>query len=462
MPPQPSETSRFVDSVFKAWNAAQIDFLVLRNYEQLPEHTTNDIDCLIAKDQLGAAERELLRVASEHGFSLHNRAEFATLALYFSNDTNEQAHFDLFSALKWRSFDFLKTEGFLQARIPRGSFYIPVAGHEAAINLLATMIYNGRVKEKYKPSISHGFAAESQRAIDVLTRSYGPENAALIVESGRNQNWASIEKLAPSLRRTLIRSQLTGRMFATCASFGTDATRLVNRWLKPPGIFVVLCGPDGCGKSTIAEDIVSDLAGTFSPLKSRQYHWKIPVFSKQRLANRAPVSDPHSKPPRGRVMSLLFFAAQCIEFVIGSRILARAITFRGGLVLIDRYYYDFFIDPRRYRLRVPGWLVSLGYAFVKKPDLVFLLDAPAEVLQSRKKEVPLAETERQRRDYRALFERIPQARVIDAAKPARDVSREVERTILDWMTKRTRTRWPRTVIASKAANPAKRFDPALK
>ena len=50
-------------------------------------------------------------------------------------------------------------------------------------------------------------------------------------------------------------------------------------------------------------------------------------------------------------------------------------------MLIDRYYYDFFVDQRRYRLRVPQAIVRLGHFFLKKPDLVVLLDAPAEVLQ---------------------------------------------------------------------------------
>ena len=95
-------------------------------------------------------------------------------------------------------------------------------------------------------------------------------------------------------------------------------------------------------------------------------------------------------------------------------------TFRGGLVLIDRYYYDFLIDQRRYRLQVPQWLVRLGLAFLKKPDLVLLLDAPADVLQSRKQEVALTETRRQRdvlsRDNQVAVERTHRQRRSEAGK----------------------------------------------
>src|SRR5258708_3163225 len=165
-PPMQSEQqdiSGLVVGVSGAWQRAKIDFLVLRNYENLPEFTTNDIDVLVEPNQLRKAEQTLLAAASEAGFRLHNRAEFATLALYLSDpDSLAQAHFDLFTALKWRGFDFLDCRGFLRRRIQRDLFAIPHPADEAAANLLATMIFTGKVKEKYKPSIAAGFRTATQ------------------------------------------------------------------------------------------------------------------------------------------------------------------------------------------------------------------------------------------------------------------------------------------------------------
>ena len=102
------EISQFVTAVFCAWQQAHINFLILRNYESLPHFTTNDIDVLVQPEQLGRAERALLQAAALTGFRLHNRVQFATLALYLSSpQSNAQAHFDLFTSLKWRGFDFL-------------------------------------------------------------------------------------------------------------------------------------------------------------------------------------------------------------------------------------------------------------------------------------------------------------------------------------------------------------------
>jgi len=62
------------------------------------------------------------------------------------------------------------------------------------------------------------------------------------------------------------------------------------------------------------------------------------------------------------------------------------------------------------------------------------------VLQSRKREVPLAETERQCRAYRALVERFSNGRVVNAAQPVEKVGADINRAILDFMVQRTQKR----------------------
>lgn len=91
----------------------------------------------------------------------------------------------------------------------------------------------------------------------------------------------------------------------------------------------------------------------------------------------------------------------------------------------DRYYWDLFADPRRYRyggpFRPARWLAR----WIPRPHVVIVLDAPPEVLQDRKREVSAAERARQRSAYRSLAEDLPNARVVDAARPVEDVTGEV-------------------------------------
>jgi thymidylate kinase len=431
------EVGQLVAAVFRAWDKAGIEFLILRNYEGLPNVTTNDIDVLVAPEQVRRAEETLLAAAEGAGFRLHNRAEFASLALYLSGrQSNAQAHFDLFTELKWRGFEFLSCREFLGRRVRRGLFAVPHVADEAASNLLDFLIYKGQVKPKYKPSIAVGFRTEPAVATKLLAQTYGAAHARFLVSAGAQEQWPAIEAAAGALRRAMVVRQLTRHLWRTTTSMLGDATRLVRRFLRPPGLTVVLCGADGCGKSTAARAIEEGLSGTFSLLKGRHFHWKPPLFSTRRRAARGAASDPHGKPPRNPAASFCYFLFHWLEFFLGSHLRFRPITFRGGLVLVDRYYYDFFVDQRRYRLRVPQGLVRLGYVFVKKPDLVLLLDAPAEVLQSRKQEVPPAETERQCRAYRALVENLSNGRIINAAPPVEKVGVDINRVILDFMAQR--------------------------
>ena len=215
-----------------------------------------------------------------------------------------------------------------------------------------------------------------------------------------------------------------------------NGSRIVRRYFNPPGLCIVLCGADGSGKSTIGNALVSELSGTFNPVKGRQFHWKPPVFSGSRQAARAPVTDPHRTPPRNAFLSLIYFIVHWLEFFLGSYLRIRPVTSRGGLVLIDRYYYDFLVDQQRYRLRVPQWLVRLGLLFLKKPDLVLLLDAPAEVLHSRKQEVDLAEIRRQREAYLNMVKSLPNGHVVKAAQSVEDVVKDIKKLILQFMAER--------------------------
>ena len=435
------EIGQLVTAVFRAWAEGGIQFLVLRNYEQLPRFTTNDIDVLVAPGERDKAERLLVTAAQGAGFRLHNRAEFATLALYFSDrKTNFQVHFDLFTALKWRSFEFINCRPFLARRRARDVFAIPHAADEAATNLLAFMIYTGRVKEKYKRSISEGFRAEGAVAAGLLAETYGESNAKFLVRAGAEQKWAELEARTTELRRALILRSLTRHAFRTVKSLLADASRLLRRFVRPPGLTVVLCGADGSGKSTAGRAIIEGLSGTFSPQKGRYFHWKPSLFSAKRRAERGPATNPHGQTVRNPVASLCYFAFHWLEFFLGSHLVIRPVTFRGGLVLIDRYYYDFLVDQRRYRLRVPEFVVRLGFAFIKKPDLVLLLDAPAEVLQRRKQEVAASETQRQCEAYRAVVGRVANGRIINATQSAEAVAADIHRTILDFMGERTRKR----------------------
>jgi thymidylate kinase len=426
--------ARFITAAFRTWRKEGIPFAVLRNYETLPQATTNDIDILVEAEQRERAERLLIEAGAGCGYGLHLRAEYATLALYFSAvDSSSQVHFDLFTGFTWRGVSYLDAGPFLQEKVQRGDFFVLQRAHEQACNLLSSLVYSGRLKAKYQSAIKENFSAEPELAMATLTPTYGTALARQIVEKAAHGQWADIERLAAKLRTTTLLRQLLSRPVRTLSAILGDALRLSRRYLSPPGRVLVLCGPDGCGKSTVGPGIISRLGGTFSPDKGAHFHWKPAVLSSGRQARRGPATDPHSQTPRNSMVSLCFFAIHWLEFFLGWHLKVRPRTFRGGLVLIDRWYYDFLVDQRRYRLRVPLGLVRLGLSLLSKPDWVVLLDAPVEVLRGRKQEVPDSETRRQRENYLEIIQKLPNGLVIDAGPSPENVIEETCREVLGRM-----------------------------
>lgn len=434
--------SHLLTAIFRGWKSQGIQFLILRNYEGLPAVTTNDVDVLVLPSQRAEAERVMIRLAGEAGYRLHNRVEFATISSFFHHpESLRQIQIDLFSSLRWHAFEVVSTEAVLARRLDRGLFDIPHPGDEAVLDLVTRLLYQGEVREKYRPIILAGFKAHPEVARPLLEAAFGSSWAEALVKQSLREDWVALERAWKPLRRTLVWRRCSRHPWGTLTALCGDVARGLRRVVQPGGMTVVILGADGSGKSTVGDRIIENLKNTFNPGKGLRVHWKPVVFFKsRRRSNTGPNVNPHGQKPRSRFASMLYLGGHWLEFVAGSLLVFFPALFKNGLVLVDRYHYDFEVDPRRFRLQVPLWLVRGLFRFLKAPDLVFLCDAPPEVLQSRKQEVPLAETRRQVEAYRNLVRRLPQGRVLDATQPPDAVATELTRQALDAMRQRSARR----------------------
>lgn len=107
------------------------------------------------------------------------------------------------------------------------------------------------------------------------------------------------------------------------------------------------------------------------------------------------------------------------------------------LVIFDRYYYDYYADMARYQYSLPTWVAKMFAWCIPSPDLIFVLDAPAEILYQRKQELPIEELRKQREAFKTFAENKRNAVLVDATQDAKQVADSITEKVLRYKAEQT-------------------------
>jgi thymidylate kinase len=222
---------------------------------------------------------------------------------------------------------------------------------------------------------------------------------ARLVRAVSSDDWPMVIDAVNAMRQAGARPgglDLTGRF--------RDAAHRLSRRLptrRRRGLAVALVGPDGVGKSTLADGLHRSFL-----LPSRRIYmgvWRTPALI---AAFGAPGRVGHG------------IGLQWARWTLGLYH-----RLRGRLVIFDRYTEEHLVPPARtgHRARTLQWLRAL--AAPPAPDLVLLLDTAGETAFARKREHSPAELERIRERYQRLALRYPRFAMLDAGADVDTVRR---------------------------------------
>jgi thymidylate kinase len=184
------------------------------------------------------------------------------------------------------------------------------------------------------------------------------------------------------------------RRVITSAAMGL-MERPLQAWSRR-GASVALLGPDGAGKSTLADGIES--AFYFPVRKVYMGLW---------------ASSETSHGIATRVLRILFRPiAVWLRYLNSVR--HRAC---GRLVVFDRYVYDALLPPQGSLRWLKRPYLSMLSRLCPAPDMVILLDAPGPVMHQRSGEYDPEHLESERAYYQRLSRRIPRLLEVDANRP---------------------------------------------
>lgn len=242
-------------------------------------------------------------------------------------------------------------------------------------------------------------------------------SSAELIRLARERDWYALDSVRANFKRKW-RRQRGGALRARLGNATERWQHAVGGLTEPTGISITIIGPDGAGKTTLAGGLRETL-----PFPSRYVYmgvWREYPWDRW------------------------------IRFVPGLRLLQRLARLeyrtmeawfhrtRGRLVILDRFTYDVMLPSANLdsRGRITAWLVQKVCA---EPQLVLVLNAPAELMWERKGEQGIEELERRRLSYLEMAGARDYSVVIDARQSVDEVRARAQEAV--WH--RLRQHWNR-------------------
>jgi thymidylate kinase len=390
---------RFLDSFFQLLDKSDVRYCVLHSWKELPEHLHTDLDMAVHPQDSSRLSEVFSNLRSQ-GYSAIQCFNYYANAYYFVFGWFEELNFktaavDLIFDHRRSGLIFSDGAEMVAGRRPFKEFWVPSAESEFCY-LLAKKVWKGSAS-----------AVQSDR-MRALVAEVGPAKATEIASKVVGSRWkvraikacttGSIENQLGRSRAKFWWAAISSRPLQLLGFLATEALRSIRRVFQPTGLLIATLGPDGAGKSTVITGLMKCFDRSFR--LQRLFHWRPQVFVSRK--NSAPVTDPHGKKPRGTLLSAVVLLACFLDYWIGYLFVIRPLLSKSCLVVFDRYFHDVLVDPKRYRYGGPLWFPQFLARLVPEPDMVILLDSDPESVAMRKAELPVAEIQRQTREYRNL------------------------------------------------------------
>ena len=189
------------------------------------------------------------------------------------------------------------------------------------------------------------------------------------------------------------------------------------------GRFVVLVGPDGVGKTTVARALLAQDRGP-----AAYFHFLPPARGPLlRSLGPAPPPPPKASADGWQVIGWIRIfrnAARCWWGYLGT---VRPALKQHWLVIGDRWVYGYIVQPYALKFKGPEVLARAVMRLLPRPDLIVNLAAPAHVIRERKQELTLSQIEEELLAWSALG--MANLQTFDATRLPCDIAREILRVL---------------------------------
>jgi len=429
---------------FRGMDEVDLPWAVLRGSEGLPDYTRYDIDLLIHPDDTDRAE-DVLRAAAEHeGWSMVrivDKFAYRCCMLISLGPDRRYLPIDFFGGCHHRFYPIADGAYGLDARVRNDDDVAVVpSGFGAVVALLKELTRHDSFKENSRDEVRDGAQQDPDSFRRAVQGVLSSDLTDRLLAACQVDDWSAVESLVPEIRQQV--QSTRSRISPYAIQFFMSN---VHHHLNPPmSGFVVLLGPDGSGKSTIADVVAEELyKKPFKICQRYEYNFRIMPEMKRlksalgRMMGRevtvAPVIEPGTEgsgmnQDHGMLRGMGYVTYYALDFILG-RIILFKLRGRGALLMFARYYHDYY-----YQLgygNVPRWYLRMLECFIPKPDLLIYLDRSAEDIYHGKPELDLDEIKRQQKVIREIVSERSYGEVIDASGGVEATVKAVRERVLE-------------------------------
>lgn len=405
----------FLKTLFGAWAGNGVNYAVMRNADCLPSTLNGgDVDVLIGEGMDANAIATMQEVARRCGGKIVAQMKaphfIQTELMGCVGGKWWGCCIDLFDGVYVKSVLPIAGEALLARRLDNGKGVWTLSrdlGHY--LGFVKELLVAGKRSSRYEEGAGRTIAAGQD---DVLFSN----SCRAFIRKAYSEGQTSA--------RTFVYSWMVGMAFRHPVIFFRDYLGFVFsrviRYFKPCGRMIAVLGTDGSGKSTLLNEVIP-LIKTMTHGSTVVHHLKpdlLPPLGRLRGIKYEPghvCTDPHGSKPSGFIGSLLRITYLTIDYVLGYWLKVRVKIAKTPIAywIFDRYAYDMLLDPRRFRIQLPNWIIKAYLFFIPRPDLVICLGGDPEKIYARKPETSLKEVSRQVKQLKAFAEENKNAIWID-------------------------------------------------
>jgi thymidylate kinase len=379
-----------IKKVLADFERQNVPYVLLRNYEFLHSKADAgfDLDVVIGKNDFVQAAEILLRhgfVKYPQQFSLQHKG----FGKYFVQEKIKFGFDIQVGGIHWNDMAYLSAEKVLERRVKRDGLYV-LSDEDAFIMYIChSVLGKRRFKEKYKQELLRLARQELDYKYihENLSRIFNSSMAKIMITKVQEERFLYLER--KSLRYAayfVLRKPRNIFVFTT----------LFFRWLRWLRLgrsypLISFIGPDGSGKSTAAEHLVTVL--------QQNRRKALLVYMGRGKSNILPIKKiagqyKKTEHKQGKTKQIMMYSAAAPIYTLDLLIRYFITVFpqrkRKKIMVTDRYCSDILLMQH-----VPLWFKRILLSLFPTPTLTFYLHNEAQVLYGRRKQQSVEELERQ-------------------------------------------------------------------